>query len=328
MADKIRFGILGPGNIAHKFAQGVSILSDAKLLAVGSRSKERATQFASKYGIERAYGSYEELVADKDIDVIYVASLHPAHMKNALLCLNAGRAVLCEKAFTMNAVQAQRIINTAREKKLFLMEAMWTRFLPVTVKVREWLSQGVIGEVQMLRASFGFRVPWDENSRLLAPTLGGGALLDAGIYPVSYASMVFGAQPAKASSIADIGKTGVDEQFSTVFQYLGGSIASLSGAVRTALGNDAVITGTLGQIVIPNFLSAHSAELTITGSEPVKYEPVFESTGYNYEAAEVIRCLRTGKTESDIMPLDETLSIMKTMDAMRAEWGLKYPCEE
>ena len=310
------------------FEPDVSILSDAKLLAVGSRSKERATQFASKYGIERAYGSYEELVADKDIDVIYVASPHPAHMENSLLCLNAGKAVLCEKAFTMNALQAEQVIATARQKKLFLMEAMWTRFLPVTVKVREWLSQGVIGEVQMLRASFGFRVPWDENSRLLAPTLGGGALLDAGIYPVSYASMVFGAQPAKASSIADIGKTGVDEQFSTVFQYSGGSIASLSGAVRTALGNDAVITGTLGQIVIPNFLSAHSAELTITGSEPVKYEPVFESIGYNYEAAEVIHCLRAGKTESDIMPLDETLSIMKTMDAMRAEWGLKYPCEE
>lgn len=319
MRDIIRWGFLAPGGISHKFVKGLSSLKDAQVVAVGSRSRERASDFASQYNIAKAYGSYEELANDPDVDIIYIATPHPAHKECALLCLKAGKAVLCEKPFTMDAREAEEIVNLARERKLFLMEAMWTRYKPTTIKVREWISQGAIGEVRMLKADFGFRGEWNPQGRLLSPELGGGALLDVGIYPVSFASMIFGA-PAKVSSMAHIGETGVDEQFSALLSYEGGKIASLSGAVRTNLVNDVWIMGTEGNIHIPNFIWAKSAILSVVGQESVIYEPEVEGNGYNYEAAEAMRCLREGRLESEIMPLDETISIMRTMDSIRENW--------
>jgi len=207
------------------------------------------------------------------------------------------------------------------------MEAMWTRYLPAIKKVREWLSSGAIGEVRMLKADFGFRCEWNPNGRFLNYELGGGALLDAGIYPVSFASMVFRSQPSRITSMPHIGETGVDEQFTALFGYGGGKMASIAGAIRTRLISDALIIGTEGNIHIPNFLRARCAILSIQDKQVETYEPAFEGTGYNYEAAEAMRCLREGKLESDIMPLDESLSIMKTMDSVRNQWGLKYPGE-
>jgi dihydrodiol dehydrogenase / D-xylose 1-dehydrogenase (NADP) len=319
MRDVIRWGILAPGKISHKFIKGLSVLKDAQVAAVGSRSMERAADFAKQYNIPKAYGSYEELVNDPDIDIVYVATPHPSHKDCTLLCLKAGKAVLCEKPFTVNTAEAEEVIKYAREKKLFLMEAMWTRYKPTTVKAREWLSQGAIGEVRMLKADFGFRGEWNPEGRLLNPELGGGALLDVGIYPVSFASMIFGT-PVKISSMAHIGETGVDEQFSVLLGYEGGKIACLNGAVRTDLVNDVWIFGTEGSIHLPNFIWAKSAILSVKGKEPVVYEPEIEGNGYNYEAEEAMRCLREGKLESEIMPLDETISIMKTMDRIREEW--------
>jgi dihydrodiol dehydrogenase / D-xylose 1-dehydrogenase (NADP) len=327
MKKFINWGILGPGVIASSFAKGLSVLGDAKLVAVGSRSLDRAKAFAKEFSIPKAYGSYEELVNDPEIDVIYVASPHSEHFEHTMLCLNHGKSVLCEKSITVNESQVKQLVSTARQKNLFLMEAMWTRFFPANVKVRKWLSEGLIGEVRMLKADFCFCGEWNPQGRLLNLELAGGALLDVGIYPVSYASMVFGAQPENISTIAYIGQTGVDEQFAALFGYEGGKIASISGAIRTQSKYDAYIYGTEGYIHVPEFFMARSAELIIYGREPVNYEPEFTGNGYNYEAAEVGKLLRDGATESGVMRLDESVAIMHTMDVIRSRWGLKYPLE-
>ena len=195
MQKKIKWGILGPGRIAHQFVQSLKCINDAEITAVGSRSIERAAEFAKEHGISRSYSSYADLAADPDIDIVYVATLHPAHFECSMLCLKAGKAVLCEKPFTLNATETKTLIKTARAAKLFLMEAMWMRYLPAIVKLRELLTENAVGEIRMVKADFGNRTPWEPQGRLLNPELGGGALLDVGIYPVSFAAMILGANP-------------------------------------------------------------------------------------------------------------------------------------
>ena len=327
MQKKIKWGIMGPGRIAHKFAQSLKCSEAAEMTAVGSRSIERAEKFAKEYGVSRSYGSYADLAADTDVDIIYVATPHPAHFECTMLCLKAGKAVLCEKPFTLNASETKVLIKTARASKLFLMEAMWMRYLPAIVKVRELLTQGAIGETRMVKTDFGNRIPWEPSGRLLNPELGGGALLDVGIYPVSFASMVLGASPTKLTGVAYLGETGVDEQFSAVLGYEAGKIATLSGAVRTSLINEARIIGTDGYIRVPDFWRASTLELYQNGKME-KFELPFRATGYIHEAEEAMYCLREGLTESSVMPLDESLKIMKILDTLRKQWGLKYPQEK
>lgn len=324
----INWAIAGPGWISSKFAADLAYAEGAKLIAVGGRNPEKSEAFAKQFNIPRAYGSLDELAADEEVDIVYIGTLHPAHKDNALTLLKAGKAVLCEKPFTLNAAEAQEMIEFARERGIFLMEAMWTRYLPPIRKVREWLAEGRIGEVRMLKADFGFDCGWAPDSRLLDPKLGGGALLDAGIYPVSFASMIFGKQPAKMMSSARIGKTGVDEQFSLLFEYEDGRTAALNGAVQLGMVSDAYIYGTKGYIHAPNFLFGKSASLHVANEEPVLFEDGREPSGYNFEAEEAMNCLREGKPESAIMPLDETLAIMQTLDTIRAQWGLRYPGEQ
>lgn len=327
MKEKIRWGILGTGSIAHKFAAGLQALPDAVLTAVGSRSKDKAAEFAAQYFIPHIYGSYEELAASHELDAIYIATPHPYHKENSILCLNAGKAVLCEKPFTVNAAEAAEVIACARRNKVFLMEAMWSRFMPAMQAVREKLSQGTIGDIRMVTADFGFRAPWDPSSRLLDPALAGGALLDVGIYPLSFTSMVFGGAPMQIASMAHIGKTGVDEQSAILLGYGDGKMALVSCAVQTNTPQGAWILGTEGSIHIPLFWHAVSATLTNTGGKVEIIAPPVEGNGYNYEAAEVMSCIREGRLESSIMPLDETLALMKTMDSIRSQWGLRYPME-
>jgi predicted dehydrogenase len=210
VADKTHWGIIGTGKIAKEFATGLAVLPEAELVAVGSRTAESANRFANMFGVPHRHASYEALVNDSNVDVVYVATPHSLHKENSLLCLQAGKAVLCEKPFTINAAEAETVIRLAREKKLFLMEAMWTRFIPLVVKVRQLLADRVIGDVQMLVADLGFLVDFDPLHRLFAPQLGGGALLDLGVYPVSLASMIFG-PPSRITGMAQLGKTGVDE---------------------------------------------------------------------------------------------------------------------
>ena len=327
MEQKIRWGILGTGNIAHQFARGVSVLTDAELVAVGSRSQETADAFGDEFGVDRRHPSYEALANDPGVDAIYISTPHSLHRENSLLCLNAGKAVLCEKPFMINACEAVDVVDAAREKRLFLMEAMWTRFLPVMVRVKELLAEQTIGDVQMLAADFGFRTNVNPQHRLFDPALGGGALLDVGVYPVSLASMIFGA-PARVAGVAHLGETGVDEQGAMVLGYDGGQIASLYTAVRTNTPHDALIMGTKGSIKINSpWWKPTALTLLVDGADPAVIELPYEGNGYNYEAAEVGRCLRAGKLESDQMPLDETLAIMRTLDQIRAEWGLQYPMD-
>jgi predicted dehydrogenase len=325
---KVRWGILGTGAIAKQFVDGLNALPEAEVFAVGSRSEASAAQFSDERGIPRRYSDYEELAADPDVDVVYVATPHPFHAPNAELCLRAGKAVLCEKPFTVNAAEAERVVGLAREKGLFLMEGMWTRFFPLMEKVRRLVSEGAIGEVRMLNVDFGFRTELDPASRLFDPRLGGGALLDVGVYCVSLASMVLG-RPSGSVGLSHLGQTGVDEQASVILEHEGGRLANLSIGIRTATPQEVTIMGTDG------FLRIHSpwwrpASMTI--SRPEKESETVEApvsgNGFNYEAAEVMRCLENGETESAIMPLDETLSVMRTMDGIRAAWGLRYPGEE
>lgn len=323
----IRWGILGTGSIAGQFARGLAALDDAKLVAVGSRTAAAAAGFAQRVGAERAHGSYAELAHDPQVDAIYIATPHPLHHANTLLCLGAGKAVLCEKPFAINAGEAAAMIDAARARGLFLMEAMWTRFLPHMLRLRELLAAGVIGELRMLQADFGFRTEFNPHSRLFDPALGGGALLDVGIYPVSLASMLFGA-PERVAGLAHLGSTGIDEQSAMLLGYAGGQLAILSQATRTSTPHEALLLGTAGKIrVHSSWWKATTMTLSVDGQPDQLIDVPATGNGYNYEAAEVGRCLRAGATESATMPLDETLAIMRVLDALRAQWGLRYPGE-
>jgi predicted dehydrogenase len=327
MTDKIRWGILSTGWIAKKFAEGLSVLPDAEIVAVGSRAQETADAFGDEYGVPHRHASYEALVGDQDVDVIYIGTPHPFHKDNAILSLEAGKAVLLEKPFTINAGEAEEVIALAREKGLFLMEAMWSRYIPIIVKLRELLAEGAIGEVRMLTADLGFRSEFDPKSRLFNLELGGGALLDVGIYPISFASMVLGT-PARIASMAHLGQTGVDEQAGIVFGYDGGQLAILHTALQTSTAIEATVMGTKGKIRVHSaWFYGTTLTLSIEGRDDEAISLPYEGNGYNFEAAEVMRCLREGKLESDVMPLDETLAIMQTLDTIRAQWGFKYPME-
>ncbi|MCU0490441.1 MAG: Gfo/Idh/MocA family oxidoreductase [Chloroflexaceae bacterium] len=323
----IRWGILSTGNIARQFARGLQALPDARLTAVGSRTTEAAQAFAREFGVANIHSSYEALAHDPEVDVIYIGTPHPMHHANCMLCLGAGKAVLCEKPFTINASEAAAVIGVARQRNLFLMEAMWTRFLPLYVRLRELLAEGVIGEVQMLEADFGFAAPFNPSSRLFDPALGGGALLDVGIYPVALASMIFG-PPERITSAAQLGSTGVDEYCTALLGYSGGRTAFVSAATRTQTPHVATINGTRGRITLhAPWWRGTRMTVAAAGKTEVTYDVPLTGNGYNYEAAEVMRCLREGRTESATMPLDETLAIMRTLDTIREPWGLRYPME-
>lgn len=325
-SEIINWGILGPGSIANRFAKGLQSVPDAKLYAVGSRSLQKADEFADKHDAPKRYSRYEELAADPDVQAVYIATPHPQHKDAALLCLNHGKAVLCEKPFTVNAKEAAEVIELARAKDLFLMEGMWARFFPGMVRVRELLASGAIGEARMLQADFGFRTDVNPEGRLFSPALAGGGLLDVGVYPISLASMIFGT-PTGVSGQAQIGETGVDEMAAVTLKYAQGQLASIVTGVRINTPSEATIFGTEGS------LKLHSpfwnpVKLTLSaGGKTEELSVPFEGEGFNYEAQEVQSCLRAGKTESAIMPLDETLAIMQTLDTLRSQWGLKYPME-
>jgi predicted dehydrogenase len=328
MSTKFRWGILAPGTIAHKFAAGVKALPDAELAAVGSRTLERAQAFATQHGIPRAYGSYAELAQDPDVDAIYVASPNHLHAEHTILCLEHGRPVLCEKPFAGSIAQAEGMVACAHSHRLFLMEALWTRFLPIMGVVSTWLEQGRIGELRRLECDFSFRCAWKPESRLLDPKLGGGGLLDVGIYALAFTSWVFGGLPPRFASLAEVGETGVDEQAGILLLYPRGEMAVLTCGVRTQGSISARIIGTEGSIEIPiPFYKAQEAVLKTPQTELRERRP-FLATGYEYEAMEVARCVRAGELESPGVPLDETLMLAGFMTRLRAEWGVRYPFDE
>jgi predicted dehydrogenase len=327
VTEPIRWGILGTGNIAHQFARGLADTPDATLVAVGSRSIDTANTFADEFDVERRHPTYEELADDDGVDAVYVSTPHPFHRDNSILLLEHGKAVICEKPFTNNAGDAKAVIDVARQRDVFLMEAMWTRYLPAVVRARELIAEGAIGDVRLVQADFGFRAGINPEGRLFNLALGGGALLDVGIYVISMASMILGPRPSRVASTTQIGETGVDEQSAFLLQYPGGELAVLSCAVRTGTAVEARVFGTEGSILLHGPFFKCGALTVKRGGEEEHIDLPLEGNGYNYEAAEVGRCLRVGLKESDVMPLDETLVLMELMDSIRAQWGLSYPME-
>jgi predicted dehydrogenase len=323
----IHWGIIGAGRIAAKFALGLSAIPEAKLLAVASREKAKAEQFGREHGAPVCYDAYAKLAADPRVDVVYIATPHSMHRENTLLCLEAGKAVLCEKPFAINAREALEMVECARRHKVFLMEAMWMRFLPALVKIKDLVTSGAIGETRMLTADFGFSGIKDPAGRLYNRNLGGGALLDVGIYPVSLAFMLWG-EPERIQGAAHIGSTGVDEQSATVFAYADGRIASLTSSIATSTSQEACIYGSGGAIKIhaPWWRGGKFSIKRPEEPEEVVSSPL-AGNGYNYEAVEVMNCIRAKRLESDIMTLDESVCIMKALDAIRKGWGLRYPGE-
>ncbi len=333
--EPVRWGILGTGAIAKQMAAAIGAVPEAELAAVGSRTLEKAREFARE-AAERAgaseaacrpYGSYEELAANGDLDVVYVATPHPMHAENSLLCLENGKAVLCEKPFALNAAQARQIVAKARERGLFLMEAMWTRFFPIMVKLREILAEGSIGAVKVVAADFGFRADFDPESRLFDPALGGGALLDVGVYCVSLASMVLG-PPNRVAATATLAPTGVDETSAYLLSHASGAIAALYSSVRAQTPWEADVLGESGSIRVHSpFWKPSKLTLSRSGFSDEAMEMPYEGNGYQFQVEEVCRCIRSGLFESPVMPLDETMEIMETLDAIREQIDVKYPGE-
>jgi dihydrodiol dehydrogenase / D-xylose 1-dehydrogenase (NADP) len=326
-ATPIRWGIIGTGNIAKIFARDMPHAAGAELVAVGSRAQETADEFGEMFNVPHRYGSYEGLINDPDIDVVYVATPHPGHHRVTIDLLNAGKHVLCEKPFAMNTAEAREMIAAARENNRFLMEAMWTRFRPAMVKVREFIQGGEIGEVQYLTANMGWNNPFDPEFRLYNKELGGSALLDAGVYAVSFAHMVLG-EPDEIVSVATLGQTGVDENCMITTRYASGAVANAGITVRASSRNLAMIAGTKGSILMDHDWHRPST-FTIyrDGQEPEFFDCSHEGTGYQFEMMEVARCIQEGKTEHPVMPLDETLQIQGIMEKVIKDWGITFPTD-
>jgi len=328
MSDKIRWGLIGLGLISRKFAKGLAFVPDAEVYAVASRSQEKADAFGAEFGAANCYGSYEDLANDPNVDVAYIGTPNNYHLEHTLLCLKAGKHVLCEKPFAVNAKEAQVMIDCAREKNLFLMDAFWTRYFPAMVKLRELLADKVIGDVMLVTADFGGRGPVVPEKRHFNPDLAGGAMLDVGSYCLQFASMIYGKQPQDIVSQVAIGETGIDELSVVVCKYSDYEMATLTSALRLGTPHEARVMGTEGYIAIPDFW--HPSELTVArrggASETLRFP--YEGEGFQFEAIEVGECIRAGATESAVYPLDETLAIMQTLDRIRDSWGLRYPFED
>lgn len=326
--EYLRWGILSTGTIAKKFAATLGQLTDCgKVVAVASRSQQTADQFASDYGIPKAYGSYSELAADPDIDIIYIATPHSHHFANARLCLEHGKHVLCEKSFTVNASQAAELTALATAKKLFLMEAFWTKFLPAYQLLAKTIADGAIGEIRHVRAQYGFAPTGARYIRKFDPALAGGVLLDIGVYTIGVAAMLLGYAPAHIHSNAVIGEYGTDTFDSIMLTYENGASAHLIATIGSVIDPQAVIFGTKGRIELPNFTALQ--EFTVITGDGTCYteQAPFEVNGFEYQIRETERCLLAGKLESDIMPHRNTLAVMSLMDQARSDWGLVFPGE-
>jgi dihydrodiol dehydrogenase / D-xylose 1-dehydrogenase (NADP) len=327
LVDKIRWGFLGTGYIAQRFAEALEFIPDAELAAVGSRTLSSAETFAKQYHVPCVHSSYQALVEDPDVDVVYVATVNSWHYNNCLAALQAGKPVLCEKPFMVNSAEAEEVISLARAKRLFLMEALWTRFIPAFIQARQMWESGVIGDVRVVMSEFGFICDRTPPAPLFNSELAGGSLLDVGAYPISLAHILFG-EPDTLASLAQIGETGVDEQTGMLLGYHGGQLALGYSSFNVESPKEATIVGTKGRIHIhaPYFCPS-SFSLHLFDKEPEVFNIPYEGNGWNYEAVEVMHCLRSGTIESDIASHQETLALMRTMDRLRTQIGLKFPFE-
>ena len=329
MADEFKWGILAPGRIAGKFAEDLLKLPGHCIHAVGSRSLERASQFAQKFDIPNVYGSYEELWRAKEVDAIYIASPHSGHYEHTLGSLKAGIPVLCEKPLAINRQQVNELIKASREQQVFLMEALWTRFLPAVEQAMEWISSGKIGVVQGVKADFGFYpTNRDPSGRLFNPNLAGGALLDIGIYPIFLALLVMG-KPSGITVKGIIGSTGVDEEVILITEHGKNQYGQLHASIRNDTKTEGFIYGSQGVIHLhTRWHETTSLAFLPHGGVPEVLHFDQQGWGYGWEAKEVEKCVREGLLESSKWPLDQSLALMEVMDEVRRRIGLQYPSLE
>lgn len=325
MNKVIRWGIMGLGKIAHKFAEGLAFVPDSKLIAVASRDYEKATAFGEKYGVKYCYDSYEAMLSNPEVDVVYIATPHVLHYQNTMMCLEKKKAVLCEKPFAMNLKQVQEMISLAKRKKVFLMEALWTKFLPSFQRVQSMIEAEDIGKIQTIQADFGFKAPYDPQGRIFNPALGGGSLLDVGIYPIFLAVSLLG-KPAEIQAKANIGRTGIDYSCGMLFKYNSGALAVLSSSIVAHQSIEANIFGDKARIKMHS--PFHTTQTQVERIERFVKDEIIEieseGNGYNYEAIEVGVCLREGQIESPIMSHADSLELMEVLDWVRAEAGIFY----
>lgn len=326
MFGNFNIGIMGSGNIAGIMAGTINKMKNVRVYAVASRQQVHADVFAGKYGCKKAYGSYADLVADKKVDLIYVATPHSEHYENVKMCLEAGKPVLCEKAFTLNAAQAEELVRIAAEHKVFLAEAMWTRYMPMLTTIREVIGSGIIGEPKTLTANLGYVI--SDKERLTNRALGGGALLDVGVYTINFALMIFGHNISKIASCCTFTETGVDEQNAICLQYYDGKAANLNSSMVSLSDRQGIIYGTKGFAVVENINNFESIAVYDKQYKKVaSYKCPKQISGYEYEVAACIDAIKCGQIECAQMPHSETLRVMRIMDEIRSQWGMKYPCE-
>lgn len=320
----VRWGILGTGKIARAFAEALKETPDAVLAGVASRRLDGAQAFAREFGAAAAYGDYQALADAADVDLIYIATPHPMHAENALMALNAGKGVVCEKAFTVNRREAGQVVALARRRRLFLMEAMWTRFMPYLAEVRRIIASGEIGPVQLVTADFGFAASFGPEHRVFNPALGGGALLDLGIYPLSIAAALLG-PVAAVSAQAELGPTGVDVQTGFTLRHEGGGLSVCSCSLLARTPCELTVSGPLGHVRMnTQFHRTQSVSVVLADGSSRTVGTPFIGNGYAHEAIEAQRCFSAGLIESPGMTHDETLALMGVMDTIRAQIGLRY----
>jgi len=323
-----KWGIISTGNIARKFAGTLSQMGgEAELYAVSSRGTDNARAFADEFGAFKAYGSYEELALDPDVQAVYIGTPHSRHYKDIMLCLSHGKHVLCEKSFTVNAAQAREGFAFAKEKGLFLMEAYWTRFTPGVIKLLDILQSGEIGEVQMVTASYGFRND-ARRTRKFDPQLAGGALLDIGVYNISFAAMALGYSLPEITSQVRLNEMGTDAASTVTLTYPGKRFAQISTAIQTVIPQSGVIAGSEGYIAVDSLNGPQRLELVYNTGKSQVLEFPFEHTGFEYQIREVQSCVLSGKLQSDIRPPEHTIAVLDIMDSIRAQWGMSFPCEK
>ena len=325
--EKFKWGIIGPGRIAHSFAKAIAVINNAELYAVASTNEERGKNFGNQYNVDKIYNTYEELVNDQAVNAIYVATPHRFHFEHTLLALKAEKPVLCEKPFTVNSQEAKTLIHTARKKKLFVMEALWTRYLPIYNVVRNWLDDKLIGEIKLLTSTFGYAFQRDLKDRKFNHELAGGGLLDLGVYPIAVSQWVLRKNPISFSSTGYLGETNVDEMLAVNLDYGDGVISQFTCNLLTTNENDFLIYGTKGYIKIHcMFWGATKATLYLDGKERMEERP-FRATGFEYQIEEAMNCIKSGKLESEEMTHERTLSNIELMDDIRKSIKLKYSFE-
>jgi predicted dehydrogenase len=331
MSRTVRWGVLATGGIAATFTADLQAMPDTEVVAVGSRTDTSAKAFAERFDIPKAYGSWAELAADDEVDVVYVATPHSAHRKAAALCLEAGKHVLCEKAFTLNSREAEELVTLARDRGLFLMEAMWTYCSPVVRRLTALITDGAIGDIRTVQADFGLAGPFGPDHRLRDRALGGGALLDLGVYPVSFAHLLLG-EPDRVQADALLSPEGVDLNTGMLLGWESGATALLSCSVTADTPQTASVTGTRGRIDFPRgFFYPERFVLHREGHDPEEFTAGSAGDGLRgmqFEQAEVLRALRAGETESPLVPLDGSLAVMRTLDAVRDRIGVRYPADD